>query len=206
MFLPQVCPGTPLGQPLHEPAKRSAHALSGGAPAAPPIFASVEKYYAGVGSRKTPMGIRKRMRNYAAVLAERGYILRSGGAPGADTAFERGTRPEQRVIYLPYRGFNGHWSDGIVMGNDESFRRITAYHHPNWSACDEYARRMHTRNAPQILGHTQPVTLSDFVLCWTYKASGGGGTGQAIRIANAYGVPVYDLADRDNTFEQDWLH
>lgn len=174
-------------------------------PAAPPIFVTIERYYAGVGSRKTPIPVLKRMRNYAAVLAQRGYTVRSGGAPGADTAFEDGTMPKQRAIYLPRQGFNSHW-DGIVVGSDESMRRIAAYHHPKWSACDEYARRMHTRNVAQILGHTQPPILSDFVLCWTYKARGGGGTGQAIRIARAYGVPVYDLADEQNNFEKDWLY
>ncbi|HRY03076.1 MAG TPA: hypothetical protein P5256_08115, partial [Beijerinckiaceae bacterium] len=34
-----------------------------------------------------------------------------------------------------------------------------------------------------------------FVICWTKDARGGGGTGQAIRLARAHGVPVFDLAD-----------
>lgn len=168
---------------------------------------SPQRYYAGVGSRETPDHVLGRMCRYATLLAERGYIVRSGGARGADTAFERGTEnfPQQRRIYLPYRGFNSRW-DGIVVGNDQNMRQIAARHHPKWSACGLGARKLHTRNVAQILGHTQPPITSEFVLCWTYGARGGGGTGQAIRIAKAYGVPVYDLADAQNHFEKDWLY
>lgn len=147
------------------------------------------------------------MTNYAAALAELGYTLRSGGAPGADTAFEQGTAafPQQQAIYLPWAGFNNH-RDGIVVGDDETLRVIAERHHPAWGACKQGARKLHTRNVSQILGQTQPWVLSDFVLCWTRNARGQGGTGQAIRIARAYGVPVYDLADERNNFEKDWLH
>ena len=34
---------------------------------------------------------------------------------------------------------------------------------------------------------------SDFVLCWTEDGEASGGTGQAMRIAAAHGVPVYNL-------------
>lgn len=168
------------------------------------------KYYAGIGSRKTPPEILTVMREYAAILAKRGYTLRSGGASGADTAFELGAGPKD--IYLPWRGFNGH-RHGIVVGDDERLRGISARYHPAWAKLSDPLSetfsdavcRLHTRNAAQILGHTEPVVLSDFVLCWTPRARAGGGTGQAIRIAKAYGVPVYDLADAHNSFERDWL-
>lgn len=165
------------------------------------------KYYTGIGARKTPRHVLDQMRRYAAALAERGYICRSGGAVGADTAFEEATGPfpGQMVVYLPKHGFNGH-RNGIVVGDDPRLRAITAPLHPNWSACWEDARKFHTRNVAQILGHDPQIVLSRFVLCWTEKSLGGGGTGQAIRIARAYGVPVYDLADPDNGFERAWLH
>lgn len=165
------------------------------------------KYYAGIGSRETPDDVLERMTNYAVVLAERGYTLRSGAAAGADTAFERGASafPERKAIYLPWVGFNGH-QDGIIVGEDERLREIAVRHHPAWEKCFPGARALHTRNVAQILGHTEPIVLSDFVLCWTLKARGGGGTGQAIRIARTYGVPVYDLANAQNNFEKDWLY
>lgn len=165
-----------------------------------------DSYYAGIGSRKTPECALGRMRNYAARLAERGFIFRSGGAPGADTAFEEGTVnfPHQRRIYLPWPGYNNHW-DGMVVGHDISLQEIAARYHPNWGCCKPGARKLHTRNVAQILGHAEPHVLSRFVLCWTEGARGGGGTGQAIRIARAYGVPVYDLAAINCDFEEEWL-
>lgn len=44
---------------------------------------------------------------------------------------------------------------------------------------------------------TDPV---DFVVCWTKEAKGGGGTGQALRIARDRGIAVYDLDD-DNALD-----
>ena len=40
--------------------------------------------YTGIGSRKTPPGILAQMSELAAFLARSGWVLRSGGAPGAD--------------------------------------------------------------------------------------------------------------------------
>ena len=46
------------------------------------------KYYTGIGSRETPKDIMQLMSKLAYKLASEGYILRSGAAQGADTAFE----------------------------------------------------------------------------------------------------------------------
>jgi predicted Rossmann fold nucleotide-binding protein DprA/Smf involved in DNA uptake len=46
------------------------------------------KIYAGVGSRETPEAIQKLMFKIAAILARKGYKLRSGAAEGA--AADRG--------------------------------------------------------------------------------------------------------------------
>src|SRR5436305_1567732 len=117
--------------------------------------AGADPYYAGVGSRKTPEDALERMRHYAARLAERGFILRSGGAPGADTAFEEGTKDfphHQRMIYLPWVGFNNH-VEGVVVGNDMALMAIASRYHPKWACCKSGARKLHARNVAQILGH-----------------------------------------------------
>ena len=46
------------------------------------------KYYTGIGSRKTPENILKKFKDIATFLETKQYILRSGGAEGADSAFE----------------------------------------------------------------------------------------------------------------------
>lgn len=49
-----------------------------------------------------------------------------------------------------------------------------------------------SRNVYQVLGPNldDPV---EFIICWTKDGKASGGTGQAIRIANDYGVPVFNL-------------
>ncbi|MBB6125422.1 DUF736 family protein [Sphingobium subterraneum] len=49
-----------------------------------------------------------------------------------------------------------------------------------------------TRNVFQVLGPVLDAP-ADFVLCWTADGEASGGTGQAIRIAAAHGVPVYNF-------------
>ena len=48
------------------------------------------KWYTGVGSRETPSDILEVMESVGYALASQGWTLRSGGAVGADQAFERG--------------------------------------------------------------------------------------------------------------------
>ena len=52
-------------------------------------------YYAGVGGRETPAHVLNLMTRIAQGLAKVGGILRSGGARGADTAFEAGAGSER---------------------------------------------------------------------------------------------------------------
>ena len=67
------------------------------------------RYYTGVGSRKTPGAIFDLMGEIGRNLAIDGYVLRSGGASGADTAFEQGCDLHEgmKEIYLPWKGFSG---------------------------------------------------------------------------------------------------
>lgn len=150
---------------------------------------SVYKAYAGIGSRKTPESVLNQMTQLAIFLELRGYTLRSGHADGADLAFEHGVR-ENKEIYLSWKGFNGSDSQWINPS-------IDAYHiakqfHPNWNACKPGARALMARNSHQMLGPMlkQPV---EFVVCWTPDGQASGGTGQALRIAEAYNIPIYNL-------------
>jgi hypothetical protein len=153
-------------------------------------------FYAGVGSRSTPPDVLRTMHGIACELRELGYTLRSGGASGADTAFEDGAGKHGSVLYLPWQGFNNR-TRGIVCGDVPWMREVAKDFHPAWEACSRGARAMHTRNVPQVLGESTDVAASSFVVCWTPGGAGGGGTGQALRIAHFCGIPVYDLGAAD---------
>jgi hypothetical protein len=163
-------------------------------------------FYAGIGSRDTPEEITAWMTEIAQELHGAGYVLRSGHADGADLAFERGSQGENQ-IWLPWKGFNydSPQAQGLVHTGHFAIQdnwvadKLAAAYHPNWSACSEAARKLHTRNVYQVLGPglgvVQHDTMSKFVICWTKDGKASGGTGQAIRIAEAFSIPVFNLYD-----------
>lgn len=153
---------------------------------------SVKRIYAGIGSRKTPDSVLETMYYGAQQLADLNFTLRSGAAAGADSAFEAGCDMVggSKEIYLPWKGFQGH-SSHLHTPTDEALK-MAAKFHPNWGACSYGARKLHARNCHQILGIGLD-TPADFVICWTPNGSGSGGTGQALRIAQSHGIPIFDL-------------
>jgi hypothetical protein len=169
----------------------------------------VAPFYAGIGSRDTPTDIIGLMEQIGIILREQGYILRSGHADGADKAFEKGSDGVNQ-IWLPWKGFN-YADDGLVRTGHYALQdnwmadKIAAHHHPAWNKCDDSARKLHTRNVYQVLGPGLGVvsheTMSKFVVCWTKDGKASGGTGQALRIAAAYNIPVFNLF-HDNALEQ----
>lgn len=61
------------------------------------------KTYEGIGSRNTPEDFKYLLFHAAKTLAMKGYTLRSGGADGADSAFEAGAdivNGKRRFIFL----------------------------------------------------------------------------------------------------------
>lgn len=146
-------------------------------------------YYAGVGSRTTPSAVLAGLTRIAARLADRGFTLRSGAADGADVAFEKGA--VQKEIFLPWKNFNGS-KDGVVVPLSAESVALARKFHPAYDRLSPAARRLMIRNGHQVLGADLKSPVA-FLLCWTPGGRGEGGTGQAIRIARAHGVPVFDL-------------
>lgn len=150
--------------------------------------------YTGIGSRETPQEVLELMKLIAKWSAKDGWTLRSGGANGADSAFEEGCGLGLKEIYLPWKGFNGNaspWYDP-----DEDALNLAARYHPAWEKCSREARLFHARNCYQVLGLGLDKP-SNCVVCYTHKGEGKGGTGQAIRIAKAYNIKVFDLGKED---------
>lgn len=149
------------------------------------------KYYAGIGSRETPHEFVLLFERIGEFLANHGYTLRSGGAQGADKAFERGCDKAygSKEIYLPWRGFEGSMSNLVV--SDKKAFEIAEEFHPAWDRLGQGGQKLQARNCHQVLG-LDLKTPSDFAICWTKGGSGKGGTGQAIRIARHYSVPILD--------------
>lgn len=164
------------------------------------------RYYAGIGSRDTPPDIKVVMSQVALALENCGYILRSGGAKGADLAFESGVQSNiNKEIYLPWKGFNDSTSE-LYLEKFELHEQVQAFmlaekfYHSRLSTAPYNTKRYMTSNSFQICG-LELTEFSDFVICWTKDGKASGGTGQAIRIAEHYNIPVFNLKnaiDRNN--------
>ena len=151
------------------------------------------KYYAGVGSRKTPPEILEMMTKIAEGLS-RNYILRSGGAEGADEAFEKGAG-DKKIIFIPWPGFNG--SKEKCRPLTSAAMKLAGEFHPGWMHLSYGAKKLHARNVYQILGESLDSPV-DFVICWTHGGKEVGGTAQAIRIAKANRIKVFNLANEED--------
>lgn len=151
------------------------------------------KYYAGIGSRKTPDDILEMMTEIAEGLS-RNYILRSGGADGADSAFEKGAG-DKKISYIPWPGFNGSKEKCIAVSSDAM--RMAGEFHPGWMYLSYGAKKLHARNCYQVLGDDLSTPV-DFIICWTPGGEEVGGTAQAIRIAKANRIKIFNLAIEDD--------
>jgi hypothetical protein len=161
-------------------------------------------FYAGIGSEKTPAPVLQTMFTLAQKMGELGFTLRSGGAEGADTAFEEGAEALgfPCEIFLPEAKFKGHPSP-LHYIPAEAYR-LAQQHHPAWGAVkSQLGRNLLARDGQQILGASLNSPVA-FVLCWTPDGAeqgnktsiDTGGTGQAIRIASAYSIPVFNLKNK----------
>ena len=166
------------------------------------------KYYTGIGSRSTPKNILDMMSQIGEYMAHGEYCLLSGGASGADTAFESGcdTVKGKKQIFLPWNGFQNRIIDdeSIFNGVDTKAMDIAEKFHPKWSMVGKAARALMARNTYQVLSTAFLSPKSDLLICWTPDGSIGkttfktGGTGQAIRIAYHHKIKIWNLQRQDH--------
>ena len=132
------------------------------------------------------------------MLHARGWILRSGGADGADRAFERGVaNRKNKEIFLPWRNYNNRpdapYDTHLVV---HKALEIAATIHPVWKDLSESVKQLHARNIHQVLGKNLD-TPSKFLVCWTKGGKPVGGTRTAIIVAQENNIPVFNI----NTLE-----
>lgn len=148
--------------------------------------------YTGIGSRKTPMAILQWMGQIAHQLASSNWILRSGGADGADNAFERSCTASngRKEIYLPWKNFNNNKSP--LYGVCDKALKIASEIHPAWDKCSQSAKLLHGRNVYQVLGKNLD-SPSDLVIAWTPKGECVGGAATALKLAMTHGITIINL-------------
>lgn len=158
------------------------------------------KTYAGIGHRdldgftepNTGEPVQNVMAWVAGVLEKMGYGLNSGGAKGADAAFEFGVKDNKNKT--------------IFRSTDasEETRSIAQELHPAHERLQGHALDLFARNTNQIFGRNLDQIV-DFVLCYTKdgceshttRTRDSGGTGQAIEMASRKGVPIFNMKNPD---------
>lgn len=147
-------------------------------------------WYAGIGSRITPNEVCDKATHIAKGLEKIGFTLRSGGAVGIDTAFEKGVKEkEKKIILRP------------THATDEAIQLASTFH-PAWEKCNEHARKLHGRNAMIILG-TDLKKPAKFVLYWAPSETHGG-TAMGVAIAKANDIPTFNFKNFEETNYEAW--
>lgn len=172
----------------------------------------------GIGSRETPPSDLRLLTAIGKKAEENGMRGRSGGAGGADLAFEKGfSDPKNIDVILPWKSFlpKGMTAADVTayLGRERpkygpgapvmlegpyitKAREMAAEYHPAWDRCSDGAKSLHSRNMPQVLG-MKLDSPTDVVIGWTVDGKATGGTGQAIRVAQDLGIPVANLKNAD---------
>lgn len=154
--------------------------------------------YAGIGHRSISSDEAERARALAQRMATKGWLLRSGGALGADSAFASGSG--RRELFVPWKGYNG------VSGSDvfclagvryEAAARVAALAHRAWGNCGQGARKLLARNAAIVLGADLDAPV-DAVLCIARPDVLTGGTRHAMRIARENGIGIFNLCQMED--------
>jgi hypothetical protein len=159
--------------------------------------------YAGIGKRdlsKVEDG--RIVDDIATELANAGYTLRTGAAPGTDQVMAEVALAEggKVVLCLPSRKHEEDWvrammdsypdqvtTEVLQDNDDEAFNSVEKYH-PIGHKLYGYTVRLHARNYRIVVGPEGPV---DFVVA--FPREGGGGTAQGMRVATHKGIPLVNL-------------
>jgi len=154
-------------------------------------------------SRNTPNMILELMRDIAYALANKGWILRTGQAQGADNAFERGANywawkknDFKSVIKEIYLAKDSTPTSIALAHECFEFQKVDHI----WRGLASYVQELHGRNMQQVLGYSldKPVRA---VICWTPDGVEDGskvnlytgGTRTAIWCAWKMKIPVINL-------------
>lgn len=141
------------------------------------------------------------MQEIAVFFGEHGLTLRTGHAAGADQAFEKGADGMKGEIYLPWLAYESTIKipksfTKLSKPTLEALSSVKDYH-PGYKYLKRGAKLLQARNSHIILGKDLKTPVN-FMLCWTLRGSGTGGTGQAIRICSYHGIPFWDFGKKDD--------
>jgi hypothetical protein len=139
-------------------------------------------------------------------IAEQGYIVDSGNAPGADQAYGKGVNRVNPALLHLHLGWKGFEERAVRDGNvihlledlDEKtfdfYTETARYYRKNgFAGLRQGGIKLMTRNSSIVMPPPtlEPVTR---VIAFPGAKPGGGGTGQGMRIADGKSIPLSDIS------------
>lgn len=143
------------------------------------------------------------MQKLSAGFARRGVVGRTGGAVGVDGACMRGyglVNPELLKVYVPWKTYVGdeipEGCEKVVYSRWEhpEWEKSVSIYHPAPKSLGKGAVNLHARN----YGLVCDGVPADAVVALPRSLSDWGGTGQAMRIAQKLGIPLYNLRKEED--------
>ena len=167
----------------------------------------IKGYWTGVGDTE----IEDRMYDLMVIIGQemtrRGYIFRSGHAPGSDDAFEEGVfrvDPSRSEVWLPWQKFQEDTKrEGInyIVPTKGEYDEARQFYIDtgilSWfDNMKQSSRNFHARNYRQGVGNNDvPSKLCIFAAKEDEKRNVTGGTRSAVMILRHFNVPTVNLND-----------
>ena len=148
--------------------------------------------FTGIGGRLIGSNHINLLYKIACLLEQDGWRCRTGDASGSDSVFRDAYIPNPMNIYV----FSARAVQVDLYGTADRAREIMYKYHPNPDAVrrSKFSEYLLTRDVYQVLGPSLEDP-SKIVICYTEEGKLKGGTAMAIRIANAYGIPVLNIGN-----------
>lgn len=150
-----------------------------------------------VGRRDPMLAATDILRRLGRLIAAHGGVVVSGNAVGSDQAYAVGANavdPALVELWLPWATYErsaARPGNVVRVVSDPRCFRIAAEHHPAWDRLSQGARRLFARNVCII-------ERADLVIAFpNHSKIGGGGTGHAMRMAEALQISLADLTTKD---------
>lgn len=162
-----------------------------------PIYRS----YAGIGPKDAPADILTLMTHYSSIFSSLNFTLRTNGSEVPGIALEKGAKEVE--LYLPWKKFNKRESRfcNPIPAASEIAKRF----HPVFDKMKDPVKLIIANESHVVLGENLRDPIK-FLLVWTPDGVTNGdscsiktGTpAQSIKISSAYGIPVFNLANKES--------
>jgi hypothetical protein len=158
------------------------------------------KPYAATGNKEMPESFKPQVQRIGRNLEKAGYILRTGGMEGLEDVIEKSVTKLE--LHLPFKDFDGKQSKFTYTS--DFVKGVAKMFHTSFDTLKPVVQTFLAKNVRLVLGK-EGKSPAMFLIVWTEdgtekaieKTFKTGNSGNAIAIADAIGIPVFNLVRPD---------